>query len=185
MMIHKELCKRSKFDHATKWYMHKPKSVLENEAHKILCDFETQMNHPIPVRRPDLVLINKKKKRCCLVDFAVAVDNRTKIKESAKIYKRLDLAREIKNAMEYEDDRDTNCNLCARNSPQRLVKKTGGIGNKEKNQNPPDNSILREDSEESYRSEETCCHSDSSEGSLANTGAKNSQEVIIIIPRPC
>ena len=37
-MIHWELCKKlkSKFDHATKLYMHKPESVVDNEAQKIL-----------------------------------------------------------------------------------------------------------------------------------------------------
>ena len=34
-VIHRELCKRLKFDYAVKWYMHKPESVLENETHKI------------------------------------------------------------------------------------------------------------------------------------------------------
>ena len=34
-----ELCKRLKFDHTDKCYMHKPESVLENKRHKILLDF--------------------------------------------------------------------------------------------------------------------------------------------------
>ena len=39
-VIHRELCKRLKFDYIIKWYKHKADSVLENEMHKILCDFE-------------------------------------------------------------------------------------------------------------------------------------------------
>ena len=31
-----ELCKRLKFEHAAKWYMHKLESVLENDMHNIL-----------------------------------------------------------------------------------------------------------------------------------------------------
>ena len=42
--------------------MHKPESVQENETHKILLNFGTQTDHPITSRRPDLVLINKKKR---------------------------------------------------------------------------------------------------------------------------
>ena len=42
-------------------YMHKLESVLENEAHKILLDFEIQTDHLISARRPEPVLINKKK----------------------------------------------------------------------------------------------------------------------------
>ena len=32
--------------------MHKPKSVLENETHKILWNFEIQTDHLISARRP-------------------------------------------------------------------------------------------------------------------------------------
>ena len=80
-MIHRELCKRLKFDLSTKRYTHKAESVRENETHKILWDFEIQT-----VRRPDLVLINKKNKRTChLVNFAVPADHRVEMKESENI----------------------------------------------------------------------------------------------------
>ena len=38
--IHWELCKRLAYDQTTKWYIHKPESVLENGMHKILWDFD-------------------------------------------------------------------------------------------------------------------------------------------------
>ena len=76
--------------------MHKPEPVRENETHKILWDFEIQTDHLIPARRPDLVLINKKRKTCRIVDFAVPADHRVKIKENEKRDKYLDLARELK-----------------------------------------------------------------------------------------
>ena len=48
-------------------------------------------------RRPDLIIINKKKKRMCkIVDFAVPADHRINLKESEKKDKYLDLARELK-----------------------------------------------------------------------------------------
>ena len=34
--------------------MHNLESVLENEMHKILLDFEKQTDYPISARRPDL-----------------------------------------------------------------------------------------------------------------------------------
>ena len=40
--------------------MHKPESILENEIHKILWDFEIQRDHQILTGKPDIVLINKK-----------------------------------------------------------------------------------------------------------------------------
>ena len=43
--------------------MHNSASVLENATHKLLLDFNIQTDHLIPARRPDLIIINKKKKR--------------------------------------------------------------------------------------------------------------------------
>ena len=68
--IDRELCNRLKFDNIDKRYMHKPESVLENDTHKILCDFKIK----------------------------------TEMKESENIYKYLDLARELKKAVEREVD---------------------------------------------------------------------------------
>ena len=43
-LIHRELCKRMKFDHSTKWYIQKnSESVLKNERYRILLDYETQL----------------------------------------------------------------------------------------------------------------------------------------------
>ena len=39
-MIYWELCKKLKFDHTNKWYMHNPESIPENETDRILRDFE-------------------------------------------------------------------------------------------------------------------------------------------------
>ena len=33
----------TQFNNAHKWYKHKLESVLENETHKILCDFEIEI----------------------------------------------------------------------------------------------------------------------------------------------
>ena len=41
-VIHREMCKKMKFDHTNKWYMHNPASVLENDTHKLLEDFDMQ-----------------------------------------------------------------------------------------------------------------------------------------------
>ena len=57
-----EMCKKFKFDHTNKWYMHNPAPVLENDTHKLLWDFKIQTDHLIRARRPDLIIINKKKK---------------------------------------------------------------------------------------------------------------------------
>ena len=75
--------------------MHKPESGQNEKTHKILRDFEKQMDNSIPTGKPDLVLI--KKKTFYLVDFDVpAGQQKLKIKESEKINKYLNLARELK-----------------------------------------------------------------------------------------
>ena len=77
--------------------MHNPAPVLENDSHKLLWDFNIQTDHLIPARRPDLIIINKQKKRTCkIVDFAVPADHRIKKKEWEKRDKYLDIARELK-----------------------------------------------------------------------------------------
>ena len=43
--------------------MHNPAPVLENATRKLLWDFNIQTDHQIPARRPDLIIINKKKKK--------------------------------------------------------------------------------------------------------------------------
>ena len=52
-VIHWELRKKLKFNHITKWYMHNPETVLENEMLKIFWDFEIQTDHRILARQPD------------------------------------------------------------------------------------------------------------------------------------
>ena len=42
--------------------MHNPAPVLENDTHKLLWDFNIQTDHLIPARRPDIIIINKKKR---------------------------------------------------------------------------------------------------------------------------
>ena len=75
--------------------MHDPQAALKTQT--LLWDFEIQTDHLISARRPDLVIVNKKKKRTCrIVDFAVAAVHWVKLKESGKRDKYLDLARELK-----------------------------------------------------------------------------------------
>ena len=76
--------------------MHNPAFVIENDTHKLQWDLNIQTDHLISARRPDLKIINKKKKKrtCKIVDFAVPADHKIKLKESEKKDKYLDLARD-------------------------------------------------------------------------------------------
>ena len=63
-------------------------------------------------KRPDIIIINKKKKICKNVDFAVPAYHRLKLKECEKRDKFLDLARELKKTVEHEGDNNTYCDWC-------------------------------------------------------------------------
>ena len=95
-VFHWEMCKQFKFDRTNKWDMHNPASVLANNTHTLLRDFGIHTDHLISERRPDLTIINKKKRTCKIVDFAVSADDRIKLKECEKKDKYLDLGRELK-----------------------------------------------------------------------------------------
>ena len=56
-VIHWEMCKKFKFDHNNKLYMHNPAPVPENATHIHLWDFNIQTDHLIPARRPDLIIV--------------------------------------------------------------------------------------------------------------------------------
>ena len=92
---------------------------------KNLWDSEILMDHRIPIRRLNQELINKNKNLP-----SCDADPKEKIKESEKIDKYLNLAREMKKetTVEHEGDGDTNCSRCTWNGPQRLERKTVGIG---------------------------------------------------------
>ena len=90
-VIHWEMCQKFKFDH-----VNNPAPVLENDTNKFPWDFDIQTDHLISARRPDLIIINKKKKTCKIVDLAVPANYRIKLKECEKRDKYLDLAGELK-----------------------------------------------------------------------------------------
>ena len=76
---------------------------------QIICN-----NNNNTARRPDLMIINKKKRKRIwkIVDFTVPADHRIKLKECEKKEQYLDIARDLKKAVEHESDDYTNCDRC-------------------------------------------------------------------------
>ena len=157
--------------------MYNSESVLENETHKLLWDFKIQTDHLISARRPDLIIINKKRGggNCRIVDFAVPVDHRVKLKECEKRDKYLHFARELKKLW---------------NMKVTIIPTvTGALGTVTKGlvQGLEDLEIrgrveiilttaLLGSTRILRRVLETCCHSNTSEEPSANAGVKNSQK---------
>ena len=75
------------------------------------------------------------------MELSVPKDHKVKMKQTKKINKYLDLAKELKKAVDLECNSNTNCSCCTQNDPQRLGKKTGGIGYQRENQDFLDHNI--------------------------------------------
>ena len=142
-VIHWELCMKLKFDLTNKWYIPNTTSFLENDTHKLLWDFDIQTDHLTEARRPDLIIINKKKKRTCkIVDFAVPVDHRIELKENEKKDRYIEHTRELKKTVEHESDNYTSCNRYFCYSHQKIIKGTRGLGNNRTNVDHPNYYII-------------------------------------------
>ena len=157
--------------------MHNLAPFQEIVMHHFLWDFNIQTDRLIPARRPDLIIINRKKRICKIVDFTVPADHRINLKESEKKDKYLNLARELKKAVKVtivpivigalgiitkgllkglEDleigGRVETIQTTALPRTARILRRVLGL-------------------------EETCCHSNFSEKPSVNTDVKNSKAV--------
>ena len=95
-IVHLQLCRNKKLIGEKKWYTHSPESVYENEDVKILWDFNIYTDHVIQHRRPDIVMFDKKERKCMIIDIACPGDSRVELKEKEKIQNYAELRREIK-----------------------------------------------------------------------------------------
>ena len=78
-----------------KWYDHVPEKVTEIDHAKILWDFNIQTDHVINHRRRDVVILDKAKYMCYLIDIAVTGGLRLASKVMEKIQKYQDLTTEL------------------------------------------------------------------------------------------
>ena len=86
-IVHWKLARKSNFVAGDKWYEHEPESVLENEDYKILWDSSIQTDHVIEAQRPDLVVVDKQRRTCKIINFAVPGDSRIEEKEKERTEK--------------------------------------------------------------------------------------------------
>jgi hypothetical protein len=95
-LLHKNICDDFGIPTTKRYWMHEPTAVTETEDVKILWDFEIQTDHHITARRPDIIVVDKKKKETLIIDVAVPEDRNICDKEKEKITKYQDLRLEIK-----------------------------------------------------------------------------------------
>ena len=89
--VHWLLCKKFEIECEDKWFSHQTELVVENDKCKILWDFAIQTDKKIEHRRPDIVVIDKEKRECKIIDIAVPDYRNIKVKELEKIINYQDL----------------------------------------------------------------------------------------------
>ena len=114
-VIQWEVCKKLKFEHVNKWYMHNPESVLENETHIVLRDFKIQTDNLISVRGPDWETVNEKEN---LLNSGLCHLGRLRSKFLKKRKERKIPRPRTKKTMEHSDG-NTNSNWFTWNNPQK------------------------------------------------------------------
>lgn len=94
-IIHRNICREYGIPTPERVWHHNPLSVTDTERVKLLWDFEIRTDHRIQARRPDIVIIDKNKRKATIIDIAVPDDRNIMDKEREKIAKYQDLRLEI------------------------------------------------------------------------------------------
>lgn len=94
-MIHWNIAHSYGLDVSSKWYENKPEGVIEYAHVKLVWDFGIQTSAYIQARRPDVVVVDREKKTCNIIDIAVPVDAGIVEKEKEKVESYQDLRREV------------------------------------------------------------------------------------------
>ena len=93
--LHWMLCQLHGLKSNALWYEHEPSKIVENEKVKLLYDFNVYTDKKIKHRRPDLVFLDKEKRKTILIDVACPMDHNVQSKEKEKIEHYLELKFEL------------------------------------------------------------------------------------------
>ena len=169
-MIHWETCKKFKFYHKNKWYIHNPASVLENNTQTPTRLWHTNGSRNLDQKtRPN----NKQKS-------AIAADHRIKLKECEKKDKYLDLARELKKLWNMQVTIIQIVIGAFGTVTKGLTKGLEDLEIKGQVETIQTTTLLRTARvlRKPCRLKETCCHSNSYERPLSNVDVKNCNKQI-------
>ena len=93
--LHWKICRKYDIETTTKWYEHQPKTVTDNNDVTILWDMPIHTDREIKANKPDIVIKDKKERRCMLIDVAIPSERNTSVKVTEKLSKYKDLEIEI------------------------------------------------------------------------------------------
>ena len=72
--LHYSMCKALGTETTGKWYTHIPKPVCEDGDVTLLWNQAVHTDREVTANRPDIIIKNKKKKTCTLIDVAIPAD---------------------------------------------------------------------------------------------------------------
>ena len=93
--IHWKICQNYKVKAAEKWYEHQPPTVIDTDSVTILWDMPVHTDRELKANKPDIIVKDKKEKRCMIIDVAVPSESNTSVKVTEKLSKYKDLEIEI------------------------------------------------------------------------------------------
>ena len=93
--VHWKICKHYGLESSDKWYEHQTPPVVENDKAVVLWDFSIHTDRTIKANRPDIVIRDKMKKTCWLLDVSIPTDTNTSVKTFEKLAKYKDLEIEL------------------------------------------------------------------------------------------
>ena len=70
-------CKKNGLEHTEKWFEHALEGAVENEDVKLLWNINVQCDNVIEARKPDIIVIYKKKRKWIIIDIGVPADVRS------------------------------------------------------------------------------------------------------------
>ena len=85
--LHHALCQNFNIQTCTKWHTHKPPEVLMLNNVEILYDTVLNTDRPHVFNRPDIVVRDKKNKKCYIIDVSCPNDINVSEKEQEKVSK--------------------------------------------------------------------------------------------------
>ena len=77
------MCNKHNLERKDKWYEHCPEGVVEDGDVKLIWDINIQCD-VMEVRKPNLILVDKKAKSCIIINVAIPGDGRVLEKEIKK-----------------------------------------------------------------------------------------------------
>ncbi|KAL1447790.1 hypothetical protein WDU94_009835 [Cyamophila willieti] len=89
--LHYNICKAYNITVGEKWYEHSPDPVVNTQDVTIIWDTQVQTDRGIKANKPDIIIKDKKRRTCQLIDVAIPSDYNITQKEAEKYLKYKDL----------------------------------------------------------------------------------------------